>query len=154
VTFRSPTRLNAVAAGGKSHADNMLMNVLAVLVGVSVCLHMQGSVSKHAVTSAEFFQRYPPLHAFLLEQLRAAAAQLDRRDDGGVRSAHPSLHPVLVLLSRLRCCSTPPPPQFAIVARPHLQVRSGHTRACCTSLDNYCPFSKDSKDPSLECSRS
>lgn len=43
--------------------------------------------------------RYPSLHPFLLEQLEAAAAQLEAAPSGAV---HPALYPALVILSRLR----------------------------------------------------
>ena len=66
---------------------------------LSTCQHMlQGEVPKRAVTGVEFFHRFPLLHSYLLGQLRDAAQ--------GVREAtsqmHPSLYPILVLLSRLR----------------------------------------------------
>jgi len=51
-----------------------------------------------AVSGGEFFHRHPALHPFLLAELRAAAAALER-----ARGAlHPSLFPALLLLSRLR----------------------------------------------------
>ena len=59
---------------------------------------MQGEVPRRAVTAAEFFHRYPPLHGFLLEQLREATTHL-QADFTGV---HPSLFPILALLARLR----------------------------------------------------
>ncbi|KAK9862251.1 hypothetical protein WJX84_009332 [Apatococcus fuscideae] len=58
----------------------------------------KGEVPRRAVTAAEFFHRYPPLHGFLLEQLREAATHL-QADFTGV---HPSLFPILALLARLR----------------------------------------------------
>lgn len=60
-------------------------------------MSLQGAaVARKAVTGDEFFQRYPTLHGFLLGQLDAAVQELH----GG--APHPSLYPVLVLLSRLR----------------------------------------------------
>lgn len=53
---------------------------------------------RRAITGAELFQRYPMLHPFLLGELRAAAAALAQDD----QLLHPSLFPVLLLLSRLR----------------------------------------------------
>ena len=53
---------------------------------------------RRAITGAELFQRYPTLHPFLLGELRAAAAALAQDDP----LLHPSLFPVLLLLSRLR----------------------------------------------------
>lgn len=59
---------------------------------------MQGEMPKRAVTGAEFFGRFPLLHGYFLGQLQEAAQ--------GVQAAtprmHPSLYPILVLLSRLR----------------------------------------------------
>ena len=61
--------------------------------GVSGC-------NRRSTTGSDFFHRYPPLHAFLLAQLESAAHSLD---GGGTEGAlHPSLHPVLMLLSRFR----------------------------------------------------
>lgn len=59
---------------------------------------MQGESARRAITGAEFFNRYPSLHNFLLTQLQAAAHQLEQ----GAAVVHPSLTPVLALLSRLR----------------------------------------------------
>lgn len=55
-------------------------------------------------TAAEFFSRYPSLHSFLLSQLKAAAGQLQTLNKCGHKShdIHPSLFPVLVILSRLK----------------------------------------------------
>ena len=58
----------------------------------------QGEVPRRAITGAELFQRYPTLHPFLLGELCAAAAALAQDDP----LLHPSLFPVLLLLSRLR----------------------------------------------------
>lgn len=72
--------------------------------------------AQRAPTAADFFARHPPLHAFLLAQLGAAAAALDAAAEPAAETAppaaqaaaaapaelHPSLFPVLVLLSRLR----------------------------------------------------
>ncbi len=61
-------------------------------------LWAQGEVPRRAVTGAELFQPYPTLHPFLLGELRAAALALAQGDP----LLHPSLFPVLLLLSRLR----------------------------------------------------
>ena len=66
---------------------------------------LQGESARRAITGAEFFNRYPSLHNFLLTQLQAASQQLQQ----GATLVHPSLFPVLALLSRLRwvhalCC--------------------------------------------------
>ncbi len=59
---------------------------------------MQGESARRAITGAEFFNRYPSLHSFLLTQLQAATRQLEQ----WATVVHPSLTPVLALLSRLR----------------------------------------------------
>ena len=59
---------------------------------------MQGEMPKRAVTGAEFFNRFTPLHGYLLGQLQDAAQGLH----GPTSHMHPSLYPILVLLSRLR----------------------------------------------------
>ncbi|XP_068682323.1 tRNA (32-2'-O)-methyltransferase regulator THADA-like isoform X3 [Montipora foliosa] len=51
---------------------------------------------KNCMTGREFFSRYPDLHSFLLGQLQAACQGIDRENN-----VHPSLYPVLVILSRL-----------------------------------------------------
>ncbi|CAG9466485.1 unnamed protein product [Pedinophyceae sp. YPF-701] len=63
---------------------------------------------RRTLTAAEFFARYPSLHGFMLGELRAAAAW----SGGGALSVHPSLFPVLAVLSRLRPshASTAPAP--------------------------------------------
>ena len=53
---------------------------------------------RRAISGAELCHRYPTLHPFLLGELRAGAAALAQRDP----QLHPSLFPVLLLLSRLR----------------------------------------------------
>lgn len=53
---------------------------------------------KRAVTGAEFFNRFPLLHGYLLGQLQDAAQGVQT----GTSQMHPSLYPILVLLSRLR----------------------------------------------------
>lgn len=58
----------------------------------------QGEAPKRAITGAEFFHRFPLLHSYLLGQLEAAAEALRSRE----AQLHPSLYPILVLLSRLR----------------------------------------------------
>ena len=59
---------------------------------------VQGEMPKRAVTGAEFFNRFPPLHSYLLRQLQEAAQGMQ----GPTQRMHPSLYPILVLLSRLR----------------------------------------------------
>ena len=66
---------------------------------LSTCQHMpQGEVPKRAVTGVEFFHRFPLLHSYLLGQLCSAAQGVRE----GTTQMHPSLFPILVLLSRLR----------------------------------------------------
>lgn len=59
---------------------------------------LQGEMPKRAVTGVEFFNRFPPLHSYLLGQLQEAAQGVQE----GTTQMHPSLYPILVLLSRLR----------------------------------------------------
>ena len=54
--------------------------------------------SSAGLTSLEFFKSHPALHPFLLQQLLAAARQLQAPG----AALHPSLFPILALLSRLR----------------------------------------------------
>ena len=57
-----------------------------------------GGASRRRVTGAEFFRRYPELHPFLLAELSAAADSLEKPGS----PVHPSLWPILAMLSRLR----------------------------------------------------
>lgn len=54
-----------------------------------------------AVTSQEFFVRFPTLHALLLAELRAAQERVivDPKD------VHASLFPILALIARMRCAT-------------------------------------------------
>ena len=65
--------------------------------------------SRRAITSKEFFDRFRGTHAFFRKELRAAVADLEAAQADGrhrrVRAAtlvHPSLLPILIVLSRLR----------------------------------------------------
>lgn len=65
--------------------------------------------ARRAITGFEFFHRYPTLHPFLLEELQSAAWQLEHGagngpdgNSGQSSSFHPSLGPVLIILSRLK----------------------------------------------------
>ncbi|KAK9842206.1 hypothetical protein WJX81_000582 [Elliptochloris bilobata] len=58
----------------------------------------KGEVPRRAIGGAELFLRYPALHPFLLGELQAAVAALGQRG----APLHPSLFPVLLLLSRLK----------------------------------------------------
>ena len=74
--------------------------------------HTSSHMSHHIFTypfptrpGGEFFQRFPPLHGFLLQQLQEATASLHaggRDGAGGSATVHPGLYPVLILLSRLQ----------------------------------------------------
>ena len=59
---------------------------------------LTGGAARRAVTGDEFFHRFPRLHPFLLAELTAATALLE----GPTGEVHPSLYPILALLSRLR----------------------------------------------------
>lgn len=63
--------------------------------------------ARRALTGLEFFHRYPPLHSFLLSELKIATeslgdgySQCSESNMGKV--VHPSLCPVLIILSRLK----------------------------------------------------
>lgn len=59
--------------------------------------------ARRAITSLEFFHRYPPLHSFVFDELKVATELLDGRSKSTLASiVHPSLCPVLILLSRLK----------------------------------------------------
>ncbi|KAH6791145.1 thyroid adenoma-associated-like protein [Perilla frutescens var. frutescens] len=63
--------------------------------------------ARRAVTGLEFFHRYPTLHSFLLTELKVATESLleGSSDDLGSNLknvVHPSLCPMLILLSRLK----------------------------------------------------
>ncbi|MCO5564739.1 hypothetical protein L7F22_018407 [Adiantum nelumboides] len=66
--------------------------------------------ARRAMTGFEFFHRYPLLHSFLLKELQNATLQLEEEnsnhtagESGNVSWAlHPSLAPVLIILSRLK----------------------------------------------------
>ena len=57
-----------------------------------------GGSARRAVTGDEFFNRFPSLHPFLLAELADATALLESPQG----QVHPSLYPILALLSRLR----------------------------------------------------
>ncbi|XP_050381496.1 uncharacterized protein LOC126798536 isoform X2 [Argentina anserina] len=62
---------------------------------------------RRALTGVEFFHRYPSLHPFLFKELKAATELLGDGPSGRSRcnledAVHPSLCPVLILLSRLK----------------------------------------------------
>jgi len=54
--------------------------------------------SKNCLTGKVFFQRYPSLHPFLLEQLVESSTQSSA---GGVLELHPALYPILLILARI-----------------------------------------------------
>ncbi|KAL2643811.1 hypothetical protein R1flu_011398 [Riccia fluitans] len=69
----------------------------------------QRESARRAITGFEFFHRYPTLHPFLLGELKSATWLLEHGAteglDNGVglaTSLHPSLAPVLIVLSRLK----------------------------------------------------
>ncbi|KAK8951127.1 hypothetical protein KSP39_PZI003019 [Platanthera zijinensis] len=57
--------------------------------------------ARRALTGLEFFHRYPALHPFLCSELETATKHLNA-DLNITRSVHPSLCPILILLSRLK----------------------------------------------------
>ena len=82
---------------------------LAPTLLVSACTQ----AARKGMSAADFFHRFPQLHSFLLRQLAAAAEQLEGASSTGsscrsrgasspAARMHPSLFPILALLSRLR----------------------------------------------------
>ncbi|PON42691.1 Armadillo-type fold containing protein [Parasponia andersonii] len=62
---------------------------------------------RRALTGLEFLHRYPSLHPFLMNELKVATKQLGNGSSGNSKSnlanvVHPSLCPMLILLSRLK----------------------------------------------------
>lgn len=69
-------------------------------------VHKRAS-ARRAITGLEFFHRYPPLHSFLFNELKIATESLLDGSSEHLRSnlakvVHPSLCPILILLSRLK----------------------------------------------------
>ncbi|PHT50177.1 hypothetical protein CQW23_09924 [Capsicum baccatum] len=69
-------------------------------------VHKRAS-ARRAITGLEFFHRYPPLHSFFFNELKIATESLLDSSSEHLRPnlakvAHPSLCPVLILLSRLK----------------------------------------------------
>ncbi|MQL78947.1 hypothetical protein Taro_011398 [Colocasia esculenta] len=63
--------------------------------------------ARRALTGLEFFHRYPPLHSFLFEELKIATKLLgdgfsESSKPDVAKAIHPSLCPILILLSRLK----------------------------------------------------
>ncbi|KAI4352585.1 hypothetical protein L6164_006822 [Bauhinia variegata] len=68
-------------------------------------VHKRNS-ARRAITGLEFFHRYPSLHSFLLDELKVATELLGHASSVNLESSlanslHPSLCPILILLSRL-----------------------------------------------------
>ncbi|CAH8388771.1 unnamed protein product [Eruca vesicaria subsp. sativa] len=61
--------------------------------------------ARRGLTGVEFFHRYPLLHPFIYGELKAATDMLDTSgpsDSNLANHVHPSLWPILILLSRLK----------------------------------------------------
>ncbi|KAL8137371.1 hypothetical protein V2J09_003372 [Rumex salicifolius] len=60
--------------------------------------------ARRAITGLEFFHRYPALHSFIFNELKIATGLLgDERSQSNLANVvHPSLCPILILLSRLK----------------------------------------------------
>uniref|UniRef100_A0A1J3K759 Thyroid adenoma-associated protein-like protein n=1 Tax=Noccaea caerulescens TaxID=107243 RepID=A0A1J3K759_NOCCA len=61
--------------------------------------------ARRSLTGLEFFHRYPLLHPFIYSELKAATDLLDTSgpsDSNLANHVHPSLWPILILLSRLK----------------------------------------------------
>ncbi|RZC60822.1 hypothetical protein C5167_022593 [Papaver somniferum] len=70
-------------------------------------LNVQKQSARRALTALEFFHRYPALHPFLFNELKVATELLeDELSDHSKfnmgKVVHPSLCPILILLSRLK----------------------------------------------------
>lgn len=90
---------------------------------------------RRAVGGAEFFQRHPVLHPFLLAELRAAAAALESRRV----QLHPSLFPTLLLLSRLKCVPIPCIAPLADAEQSNSSTPCDNSSSCCScKFSNVC----------------
>ncbi|CAI9276988.1 unnamed protein product [Lactuca saligna] len=58
--------------------------------------------ARRALTGLEFFHRYPSLHPFLYSELKIATELLTTGSRDLAQAVHPSLCPMLILLSRLK----------------------------------------------------
>lgn len=58
--------------------------------------------ARRALTGLEFFHRYPSLHPFLYSELKIATELLTDTSHDLAKAVHPSLCPMLILLSRLK----------------------------------------------------
>ncbi|KAJ7522573.1 hypothetical protein O6H91_18G018000 [Diphasiastrum complanatum] len=65
--------------------------------------------ARRTISGFEFFNRYPTLHPFLLQELKFATVHLEHASSGNVTTVstmsnalHPSLAPILIILSRLK----------------------------------------------------
>ncbi|KNA21208.1 hypothetical protein SOVF_045400 [Spinacia oleracea] len=83
----------------------------AVLAYTALVRRMVGFLNVHkrdsarrALTSLEFFHRYPSLHSFVFNELKIATKFLKggQSNSNMASNVHPSLCPVLILLSRLK----------------------------------------------------
>ena len=89
-----PTRLSRRFATRRTLS---FASLLTKVVGFMNVAHAKsGGCNRRSVTGDDFFARFPALHPFLLSELASAATALER---GAV---HPSLYPILAVLSRLR----------------------------------------------------
>ena len=66
------------------------------------------SFSRRAITSSEFFEKFKILHSFFISELGEGIEQLEKRDTKRhdivpATMVHPSLLPILAVLSRLHC---------------------------------------------------
>ena len=101
--YQNPFARGAIASGSGRRLDCNASTTCNMRVSSLTLDTVQGESARRAITGAEFFNRYPSLHPFLLAQLQAAAQQLSQ----GSSAVHPSLVPILALVSRLRllCCA-------------------------------------------------
>jgi hypothetical protein len=91
----------------RNAASQMFTALVIRMVGFRNVLTRQAA--RRPITSKEFFDRFQALHPFFISELDAAARELENRDkeqDHAIVAAtrvHPSLLPILVVLSRLDC---------------------------------------------------
>eukprot|EP00798_Chlamydomonas_sp_ICE-L_P016531 gene16531-22759_t len=97
-----------IAAMGSQHWQVRNSSTLCLTALVVRVLGLKNThkweAGKKAVSGAEFFQRYPVLHTFFLSELAVAVESLT---DGNAAPdqpphIHPSLYPILIVLSRLK----------------------------------------------------
>ncbi|QDZ22105.1 DUF2428 domain-containing protein [Chloropicon primus] len=102
----------AIVGFGDSHwevrngASQLYSTLIVRMVGFKNVWKIESS--RRAITSSEFFDRFQVLHPFFMSELSTAVSELERRDEESQQIVpatlvHPSLLPILGVLSRLDC---------------------------------------------------